>query len=201
MITISKDSDFYRPYIYGKYRIDNIYFYNENGIIITNPHGWLENQKGDIYSIVLNIDDIKLKRKEDFKIKSAFMMSKGNDFGELKADLYINANVVELKFSHYEKLYEQIRAIYVGKDYIGTKFNVEECVKYLKNNYYTYTGLLDNLVKDFSAKTYDLDERILDEFILNIRNIGEKLLKEKAYIENYSVEDYIKEIENGKEGL
>ena len=60
------------------YVIKEIKFYDKNGIVVENPSGWVENKHQDLDYISLDIDEIKLKRKEDFNLKGAFIISKGN---------------------------------------------------------------------------------------------------------------------------
>ena len=197
MVILNKNYAWYRPYHYGKYVIKNIKFYNENGVVIETNNGWLENNKKDLDYIGLNIDDIQLKRKEDFSLKGAFMISKGKDYSdELGAELYINVELVNLHFTEYKKEYDSIRKYYKGIDFDNQEFEVAENVKWLKGDYYKYSSILEDKVKNFNARTYDLDEEILNDFIKDIKKYGKKLLKEKEKIENYSVEDYIKEMES-----
>lgn len=197
MIKLGKQSNWYRPYYYDKYVIKEIKFYDKNGIVVENPSGWLENEHKDLDYISLDIDEIKLKRKEDFNLKGAFIISKGKNYAdELEAVLYININLVNLHFTEYKKEFDSIRKYYKGADFDNQEFEVIENVKFLKADYYTYSSILENKIKDFSARTYDLSEESLNAFIKDIKKYGKKLIEEKKKMESYSIEDYIKGMES-----
>ena len=194
MIILSKDYAWYRPYKYDKYIIKNIKFYDENGIVIEVGSGWLENNHKDLDYVKINIDEIQLKRKEDFSIKGAFMISKGKDFSdELGADLYINIELVNLKFGGYKKEYDNIRKYYVGSDYDNQTFEVSSNVKWLKENWYKYQAIVQENAKKLENIYYDTTIDEVAECVKNIKKYADKMFKERQLIENYSIEDYLKE--------
>lgn len=194
MIILSKDYAWYRPYKYDKYIIKNIKFYDENGIVIEVGSGWLENNHKDLDYVKLNIDEIQLKRKEDFSIKGAFMISKGKDFSdELGADLYINIELVNLKFGGYKKEYDNIRKYYVGSDYDNQEFEVSSNVKWLKENWYKYQAIVQENAKKLENIYYDTTIDEVAECVKNIKKYADKMFKERQIIESYSIEDYLKE--------
>ncbi|MBQ7277368.1 MAG: hypothetical protein IJS58_09010 [Bacilli bacterium] len=194
MIILSKDYAWYRPYKYDKYIIKNIKFYDENGIVIEVGSGWLENNHKDLDYVKLNIDEIQLKRKEDFSIKGAFIISKGKDFSdELGADLYINIELVNLKFGGYKKEYDNIRKYYVGSDYDNQTFEVSSNVKWLKENWYKYQAIVQENAKKLENIYYDTTIDEVAECVKNIKKYADKMFKERQLIESYSIEDYLKE--------
>ncbi len=194
MIILSKDYAWYRPYKYDKYIIKNIKFYDENGIVIEVGSGWLENNHKDLDYVKLNIDEIQLKRKEDFSIKDTFMISKGKDFSdELGADLYINIELVNLKFGGYKKEYDNIRKYYVGSDYDNQTFEVSSNVKWLKENWYKYQAIVQENAKKLENIYYDTTIDEVAECVKNIKKYADKMFKERQIIESYSIEDYLKE--------
>lgn len=194
MIILSKDYAWYRPYKYDKYIIKNIKFYDENGIVIEVGSGWLENNHKDLDYVKLNIDEIQLKRKEDFSIKGAFIISKGKDFSdELGADLYINIELVNLKFGGYKKEYDNIRKYYVGSDYDNQEFEVSSNVKWLKENWYKYQAIVQENAKKLENIYYDATIDEVAECVKNIKKYADKMFKERQIIESYSIEDYLKE--------
>lgn len=194
MIILSKDYAWYRPYKYDKYIIKNIKFYDENGIVIEVGSGWLENNHKDLDYVKLNIDEIQLKRKEDFSIKGAFIISKGKDFSdELGADLYINIELVNLKFGGYKKEYDNIRKYYIGSDYDNQEFEVSSNVKWLKENWYKYQAIVQENAKKLENIYYDTTIDEVAECVKNIKKYADKMFKERQLIENYSIEDYLKE--------
>lgn len=194
MIILSKDCAWYRHYKYDKYVIKNIKFYDKNGIVIEVGSGWLENNHKDLDYVKLNIDEIQLKRKEDFSIKGAFMISKGKDFSdELGADLYINIELVNLKFGGYKKEYDNIRKYYVGNDYDNQEFEVSSNVKWLKENWYKYQAIVQENAKKLENIYYDTTIDEVAECVKNIKKYADKMFKERQLIESYSIEDYLKE--------
>ena len=194
MIILSKDYAWYRPYKYDKYIIKNIKFYDENGIVIEVGSGWLENNHKDLDYVKLNIDEIQLKRKEDFSIKGAFIISNVKDFSdELGADLYINIELVNLKFGGYKKEYDNIRKYYVGSDYDNQEFEVSSNVKWLKENWYKYQAIVQENAKKLENIYYDTTIDEVAECVKNIKKYADKMFKERQLIESYSIEDYLKE--------
>jgi len=196
MIIIGKDYNWYRPYIYDKYTIKNIMFYNENGVIAQSNSGWLENNGKDLEQIAINVDEITLKRKEDFKIKGVFMISKGKEpYGDnLGADLYINADLFGVKFKEYKKEFDSIRKYYVGKDFKNQEFQLTENVKWLRENWYKYQTIVQENAKKLENIYYDTTIDEVAECIKNIKKYGKKMFDERRKMESYSVEDYMKEI-------
>lgn len=195
MIRLSKQSSFYRPYYYDKYIIKGIKFYDKNGVIIENPSGWLENEHKDLDFISLDIDEIKLKRKEDFDLKGAFIISKGKNYAdELEAELYINVDLVNLHFTEYKKEYDSIRKYYVGTDGDNQEFEIAKNVKWLKENWYTYQAIVQENAKKLENIYYDTTIDEVAECIKNIKKYGKKMFDERRKMESYSVKDYMKEI-------
>ncbi len=201
MIKIGKEENFYRCYHYDKYVIKNIKFYDKNGIIISCGQGWLDYDKEDLNCIELDVDNIPLKRKEDFSINGAFIISRGkNDvLDSLQADLYINANVVNLQFLEFGiKFTSMIFKYYVGKDSVGREFKVNDVVGSLNNDkryeYQNKIGALSRKITEISSLTEDEYENTIKE----LQEYGKKYFKERERIDNYSVEDYLRDIENNK---
>lgn len=196
MIVIRKDYNWYRPYIYDKYTIKNIMFYNENGVIAQSNNGWLENNGKDLEQITINVDEIALKRKEDFTIKGAFIISQGKElYGDnLGAYLYINADLFGVKFKEYKKEFDSIRKYYVGKDFENQEFQLTENVKWLRENWYKYQTIVQENAKKLENIYYDTTIDEVAECIKNIKKYGKKMFDERRKMESYSVEDYMKEI-------
>lgn len=197
MIKIERDNYFYRYYCVDKYKIKRINFYDENGIIISNESGWLENNREDLHYISLDINDIPLKRKEDFSIKGAFIISCGKNYvNQLEAELYINIKLVDLRFNGYVKEYDNIRKQYVGVDFDKQPFQIYENVKWLKGQWYEYREKVEEYAKKLQSITFDTTIDELEECVKQIREYGKKMFKEKQRIDDYSLKDYIKEMES-----
>lgn len=199
MIKLGKQYSWYRPYYYDKYVIKEIKFYDKNGIVVENPSGWVENKHKDLDYISLDIDEIKLKRKEDFNLKGAFIISKGKSYAdELEAVLYINVDLVNLHFTEYKKEFDSIRKYYKGVDFDNQEFEIAESVKWLKENWYTYQKIVQENAKKLENIYYDTTIDEVAECIKNIKKYADKMFKERQKVESYSVEDYIKEMESEK---
>lgn len=202
MIRIARENNWYRPYYYGKYKIKEIIFYDENGIIISNGNGWLENEHKDLDYIALDLDIIPLKRKEDFSIKNAFIISNGKeDFSnDLSANLYINVNLFNVEFLEFRKEFDSIRKYYIGADNDNQEFELSINVKWLKEDWYKYQALVQENAKKLENIYTDTTIDEFAECIKNIKKYGEKMFKARRDFENYSVEDYLKEKLNEKIG-
>lgn len=200
---LSRGNNWYRPYYIkvgnNNYYLENIFIYDKNGIITQSGSGWFEkvdenNFRQDIDFIDLkNIKDeeILLKRKEDFNISKGFLISKGKDYDNLKGVLYLNKDIVNLKFILYKKEYDSIYEIYNG--YIDDVIiDFRNNVKYLKNKLYDLQSKFDDIVKNISS--YDLTQDKLDTLLKDLKKSGNAILKEKEYINNYNIEDFLKEI-------
>ena len=129
---ITRASSFYRPYYvlvnYKWYKVNKINFYEKDSILVSSNSGWLENSNGgDITELELPVDEIKLKRKENFD-GSVFVISRGKEsYGnDVLADLYIPAEMLNIHFVKHEIAYKtQVRAIYQGEQDIYISKYVE----------------------------------------------------------------------------
>ena len=113
---IAKGEDWYRPYrveVNGKMRfVENIHFYTEDkSILCSSGHGWLETKDGDIEIFDLPVEEIKLKRMLKFD-GTIFAMTHKDPYerGELKVNLYIPAEVLDIHFvgreiEHHSSVY------------------------------------------------------------------------------------------------
>lgn len=195
MITIGKSQDWYRPYELGKYTIKNIRIYDENGVIIETGCGWLEYNNIDLDRATFDVDDIPLKRKVDFNIKGAFYISQGKAFvgNELEAVLYLHKDIVQLQFTGYRKIYDSIRKYYQGKTADNQLFEISSLAKYLKDDYWEHRNKLESLLKGFENNISDLDQKKLNKYLADIKEIGNELIKEQRRLDKYSVEDYLQD--------
>src|SRR5690554_6889353 len=198
---LRRSSRWYRPYYVGignnNYYLDSIIIYDENGII-TQCSGWFEKiddngirQDIEYIDLYIQKEDIMLKRKEDFNINKGFLISKGKDYNELKGVLYLHKDIINLKFIKYVKEYNSIYAIYNG--YVNDNvIYFSNNIKHLGNHLYGLQGEFNNIIKDISC--YDLTKESLNKYIKDLKKVGNEIIKEKEYIDSYSVEDYTKEM-------
>ena len=118
---IGKNSSWYRPYYLTannrEYKVNRIHFYKDDKILVSSNSAWLERSTGaDIDGIFLDVEEIKVKRKEKFD-GTVFIISRGKEaYGtEIEADLYIPAELLNIHFTENKIEYKtQIRAIYKG---------------------------------------------------------------------------------------
>ncbi len=209
MVKIGKNSAWYRPYQYGKYTIQDIRFYDENGVIINTNSGWLENgwletgSRVDLQSIELDVDDIPLKRKENLNIKGAFIVSDGRDYvGTLKATLYIHKDIVHLESVGYRKVYDSIREFFKGVTSDNQEFEISTLMKYLKDDYYKCKDELKEVLKKFDSDIENFNfsgnhKEFIEQMtscIENIEKCSKRLLEEQKKLVDYDVEDYLEEM-------
>ena len=187
-----RQESIFRPYHWDKYTIKNILFYDNSGVVDSIGHGWVEYDGRDLKYIKLDIEEIKLKRKEDFSIPTAFIISKGKDWDGLQADLYINVSMCDYHFTEYKKVQDYIMKCFVGIDKDGQQFNHETVVKVLKEKYWENTHKLNELVEHLKYEDYSEENR--NKFMKDFKKIYNDILKEQEYSKNYTVEDYLKEI-------
>lgn len=86
-------------------QVDNILFYNENGVQYETDKGWL-NAGNNIYKEIHFPEDadIKLRRKLDFTRGGAFYMRKRDEVsGQLNIWLYIPCEMFGFKFLRVDK--------------------------------------------------------------------------------------------------
>ena len=187
---IGRVNDWYRPYYvlinHKWYQINKIKFYKDNNIIVESNSGWLETQRGDIKEIELPIDEIKLKRKEKFD-GTVFLVTLGKDWsGELKADLYIPADMLNIHFVRHEIAFKtQVRAIFEGEQGI--------CIgKYVKSTDSELHAIRDRYEKMLNEiDGYHLAYHTQDviENIDKLKELAEKYLKEKYRVDNLTIDD------------
>lgn len=123
IMKVCRANGFYRPYFIevngtGHY-VHNIHFYDESGVVVSSGFGWLERKYNtittDIEEIELPVDEIKLRRKEKFD-GVVFAMTKKDDFGDTRYELYIPCDMLNICFVEYILKYDQVRKVYKGSN-------------------------------------------------------------------------------------
>lgn len=176
-----KSTDWYRPYaivVNGRgYYLDNIHFYNENGIVVSAGCGWLQ-EKGygkDIKEIELPIDEIKLRRKQKFDGVVYAMTHKKEYANETVAELYIPCDMFDIHFVE-NKLEKEIWCVY--KIYEGSH-NI-----YIKNYVMSVDGKLQDIRNEYD-KLYENSESFklgnwTDEIADNVHKMAQLVDEYKA---------------------
>lgn len=182
----------YRPcYIMAsgrEYRLEAIHFYKDGKILVSSNYGWLENSKGrDIENLEIPVDEIKIKRKENFN-GEVFAISKGKEsYGtDLIAELYIPAEMFDIHFvENVIKYKTQVRAIYKGTNDI-----------YIETYVKSIDGELNNISNQYkeiykACNGYNLGyhtENILEN-IDKLKELAEQYVKAKEQMESLTVDD------------
>ena len=130
-----------RPYyitVNGReYKVDMIRFYKDNSILVSSHSGWLETEnRGDINSIELPIEEIKVKRKEAFN-GEVYIISKGKeDYGnELIADLYIPAEMLNIHSDKKIIICNMLKEVFRGDNNIYILKHVENIGEKIRHQY------------------------------------------------------------------
>lgn len=168
------------------YQINKIKFYKDNEILVESNSGWLETTRGDIKELELPVDEIKLKRKEKFD-GTVFLISQGKDWsGELKADLYIPADMLNVHFVRHEIAFKtQVRAVFEGEQgiYISTYVNS------LDSELHAIRDEYEKVLKEVDG--YCLAHRTEDiiQNIDKLKELAEKYKAEQHRVDNLTIDD------------
>lgn len=170
--------------ISGKeYELDSFIFYNNEGVIFKHEYGYLEN------SFKPNFDfEIKRKLKVNFTEKSAYII-KSNNSWNVRYDLYIHEDLVGLKEPTYKRKYNMIFALY-ETDIPNFHFEV-----YQKSIDEGFDVVRDKIIEESKKLTsYSLTSETLQECINKLITLKDEFKREEKLLSEYTVEDYIKEI-------
>lgn len=190
---ISKQVRWYRPYYIiasgREYKLERIHFYKDGKIFISSNSGWLENSKGvDIESIELPIDEIKVKRKENFN-GEVFAISKGKEsYGnDLVAELYIPADMLNIHFVENKiEYHSHVRAIYKGDNdiYISSYVkSIDEELHIIRTQYEE----IYKRVSDTDLSIHKAEDVLAD--IDRLKELAEKFIEERKRIHDLTIDD------------
>lgn len=190
---IGRESSFYRPYAIvvnnRGYYVENICFYNESGVVVSTNFGWLENNNGgDIEEIELPIEEIKLRRKENFDGKVFAITNKDNYANETRMKLYIPCDMLGVHFveNEYNKAVYDVYSIYKGNQEIKIKQFVKSVDVELQNIRSEYEQLYKNVSES------DLYIKKTDDVIANLEKMTELAKEygaEKERLRNLTIDD------------
>ena len=195
-MTIGIMAGWYRPYFITvnnkEYRVNTIKFYKDNDVVVASQSAWLERADGtDIKKIELPIDEIKLKRKEKFD-GSVFAISLGKGFfdSEPKADLYIPADMLNIRFTKHEIKYQQLRTVYEGEQGIYISSFVKSLTEKLMLIRSEYEEVYKQL--DDSKMSITKAEIVFDN-INRLKELAEEYKAEQKRVHDLTVEDVVKD--------
>ena len=190
---ITRRSAWYRPYyvlVNDKwYKLRQIKFYKDGEIMVQSRSGWLETKDSGDMELELPIEEIKLKRKENFDKNEVFIISRGKEeYGnEIEADLYIPADMVGIHFVRHEIAYKtQVRAVYEGEQGIY----ITECVKSLQDRLYAIREEYERIYKevDDTCLSVHKSEEVLAK-IDKLKELAEEFIAERKRVHSLTIDD------------
>jgi hypothetical protein len=153
MIKLERTANWYRPYTVvasGKeYLLENIHFYDENGIVASSGGGWLQNINGmDIKEIELPVDKVIRRNKKKFDGEVFGITYRS--YNETRLVLYIPIEMFHIEYDCKRKMYgDRIYECYKGDYNIYlTKYveSLDANLRLIQNDYsalYESVGLFD----------------------------------------------------------
>lgn len=185
----------------GKYYVlNNILFYNENEVIYRTGQGWFRVSE---YSNYLNNSvkfltskPIKRKIKLDFSKKEPFIIK--SDSSDVYYNLYLPISDFDIK-QKYKKEGDTIYSILSLIDDKGLEVYGKEQVKYLGSLIFNIRDKIEKVAKNFTGWYKPMKKEEFDQNIKNLQTLYEEYNDTLKYIEDYNVEDYLKELEENKE--
>ena len=190
MITLSREISWYRPYtvyVNGKdYLLNDIKFYDENGVIVSTGSGWASTVQGiDMQELIIDAEKVVRRNKEKFDGEVFGIIVKCSYANESRINLYIPAKLVNLKYVGKKKMHgNNVYDVYQGDhDLQCTKFVValDTTMHEIQN---CYSTLLEKV------STYELQfhtEQIKDR-LLQMIGLVDTYIEEKAKVDGILVE-------------
>ena len=175
----------------GSYPLNNIVFYNEDGIVMDVGKGWFGQNSFGV--TIATSKPCKRKIKVNFSKNETFVIKSDDCTYDKRYDLYIPITDVMITTT-YIKDDIGIRANHKFVD-----LNDHECIwsEYVK----TFYTMKYDITEKFVAESKKLEklscgnipQNEFDTIIQNLKQLYDKYQKVLHDIENYTVEDYFKE--------
>ena len=190
---ITRRVAWYRPYyvlVNEKwYKLRQIKFYKDGNVMVKSRSGWLETKENRDMELELPIEEIKLKRKENFDKNEVFIISRGKEeYGnEIEADLYIPADMVGIHFVGHEIAFKtQVRAIYEGEQDIY----ITEFVKSLQDRLFGIREEYEKIYKevDDTCLSVHKSEEVLAK-IDKLKELAEEFIAERKRVHSLTIDD------------
>ena len=176
----------------GSYPLNNIVFYNEDGIVMDVGKGWFGQNSFGV--TIATSKPCKRKIKVNFSKNETFVIKSDDCTYDKRYDLYIPITDVMITTT-YIKDDIGIRANHKFVD-----LNDHECIwsEYVK----TFYTMKYDITEKFVAESKKLEklscgnipQNEFDTIIQNLKQLYDKYQKVLHDIENYTVEDYFKEM-------
>lgn len=142
MIKLERTTSWYRPYTVvasGKeYLLENIHFYDENGVVVSSGSGWLQNINGtDIREVELPVDKVTRRNKEKFDGEVFGLTFRS--YNETRLVLYIPISMFNIEYDCKRKMFgDRIYECYKGDQGVFlTKYikSLDEALRAVKTDY------------------------------------------------------------------
>lgn len=204
-LVLYKTNTWYNPlYVQVKntgYRLNNILFYNDNGVVYQTGHGWFSSFEFSNTSFDVRLSTskpIKRKIKMDLSKNEPFIF-KYDDSYDISYDLYLPISDFNIEYK-YKKQGDAIFKIFYLFDDNNNKLYGQENVKYLGNLHFNARIKIQEIGKLFSDYSYTpMTQKEFDENINNLKQAYKDHIETLEYIKNYTVEDYLKELEENND--
>ena len=193
MIKLFRTGTWYRPLSImvesknsiNNYELNNILFFDENGIIIQIGSGFFDDDKEREFN-----GTCVRKLKIDFSMKDNFIVkAEKNLFNETKYDLYIykgNADIICL--GKGQKYFGEIYSHWKINDYEHWKYE-----KSLKNELNKLNDRAEQIAKSIADKygymKTGIEENILNDRMKMLKEINTQILQEVENIKNYKIDE------------
>lgn len=190
---------YFNPYfvdINGKtYQIGSIHIFGDERIIASNGRGWF-GSNNNCAVLELTVDCV-VKRKIDFKCKSAFIVKLSSSRSyENEYALYIPDEVVKLLSPSYEKIYSNSAIKETIKSSVHPTI-IFETIHWL-NHEVTEIGSEINSVGDEIHHLYSGNFSKLPSLIAQLSDLNEKLQSAKKKMESITIKDFVENLKNTK---
>ena len=173
------------------YSLDDIIFYNTDGFVMNVGQGWFGQNSYEV--VIATSKPCKRKIKVDFSKNETFVIRTDCTYDK-RYDLYVPINDIMITTT-YTKDIIGIRANHKFVD-----LNDHECIwsEYVK----TFYTMKYDITEKFVAESKKLEklscgnipQNEFDTIIQNLKQLYDKYQKVLHDIENYTVEDYFKEV-------
>lgn len=204
-IVLYKSNSWYQPLFAHVgdigYKLNNILFYDNNDIVYQTGHGWFNSEFSNTsFDVKLTTSKpIKRKIKMDFSKNQPFIIKYDDSYGDITYDLYLPLSDFDIEYK-YKKEGDSIFKIFYLIDDNGNELYGKENVKYLGSIPFNARIKIQEIGKLFSDYSYTpMTEKEFDDNLQFLKQAYIEHIDALEYVKNYTVEDYLKELEENKE--
>ena len=189
---------YYNPFfveVKGReYQIDYIAVFDASGIIASVNRGWFGGNNNH-KELLIDVDCV-LKRKEDFSLKTAFIIkSNSSPYCESTYALYIPNSVLVVCDPSYEKIYDSqaIRETIKSTTVDGIVF---EKIYWVNNKVSSIKNRITDVGKEISTLHSDILNK-LPNLIGRLQRLASELAHEEELLKDKSIEECLSEFKKG----